>query len=131
MQILVGYNGSNPAIKALKLAQKHADVWNAKIEIIRAITRSIPLDFQYIQKLEAELEWDVRKILNADKSSYETHLFVATLSAGEQLVGFADRNTVDETIIGARKRSRSGKLIFGSTTQYVVLHAPCPVVTVK
>jgi len=131
MKILVGYDGSNPAKKALKLAQKHAKPWNAKIEVIEAITRSSPLDFHYIQKVEEELEWDVRKILNGDKTLYKTHLFVGTLSAGEQLVNFADRNKVNETIIGARKRSRSGKLFFGSTTQYVVLNAPCPVVTVK
>ena len=131
MKILVGYDGSNLAKKALKLAQKHAKVWDAKIEVVETITRISPLDYQYIQKVEDELEWDVRTILNGDKTPYETHLFVGTLSAGEQLVNFAERNKVNETIVGARKRSRSGKLLFGSTTQYVVLNAPCPVVTVK
>jgi nucleotide-binding universal stress UspA family protein len=38
---------------------------------------------------------------------------------------------VDEIYVGARKRSKAGKFLLGSTTQYVVLHAPCPVVTVK
>jgi len=131
MKIIVGYDGSSHAKKALKLAQKHAKAWNAKIEVIEAITRSNPLDFQYIQKAEQELEEDVREILDGDKTSYETHLVLDNLSAGEQLVNFADRHKVHETIIGARKRSRSGKLLFGSTTQYVVLNAPCPVVTVK
>ena len=131
MKIRVGYDGSNPAKKALKLARKHAKAWNSKIEVIEAITRSSPLGFQYIQQVEQELKLDVRKILNGDKTLYKTHVFVGTLCAGAQLVNFADRNKVNEIIVGAKKRSRSGKLIFGSTTQYVVLHAPCPVVTVK
>ncbi|MEE4599851.1 MAG: universal stress protein, partial [Desulfobacteraceae bacterium] len=27
--------------------------------------------------------------------------------------------------------SKVGKLLLGSTAQYVVLHAPCPVITIK
>ena len=38
---------------------------------------------------------------------------------------------VEEIIIGVRRRSKVGKLLFGSTAQYVILNAPCPVVSVK
>jgi nucleotide-binding universal stress UspA family protein len=53
------------------------------------------------------------------------------LDAGEDLVKLADEKKVDEIIIGVRRRSKVGKLIFGSTAQYVILNAPCPVVSVK
>jgi nucleotide-binding universal stress UspA family protein len=33
--------------------------------------------------------------------------------------------------VGVKRRSKVGKLLMGSTAQYVVLQADCPVVTVK
>ena len=47
------------------------------------------------------------------------------------LVEFADQNDIIEIVIGVRRRSKVGKLLFGSTAQYVILTAPCPVVSVK
>jgi nucleotide-binding universal stress UspA family protein len=56
---------------------------------------------------------------------------VRGLEAGEDLVQLADEHKADEIVIGVRRRSKVGKLIFGSTAQYVVLNASCPVVSVK
>jgi len=47
------------------------------------------------------------------------------------MVQFANDTKVSEIIIGVRRRSKVGKLLFGSTAQYVILEAPCPVVAVK
>ena len=60
-----------------------------------------------------------------------THLLIRGLSAGEDLVQFAEEEMVDEIIIGIRRRSKVEKLVFGSTAQFVILKAHCPVVTVK
>ena len=56
---------------------------------------------------------------------------VSSRSSGENLVWFAELENIDEIIIGVRRRSKVGKLLLGSTAQYVVLHAPCPVITIK
>ena len=37
----------------------------------------------------------------------------------------------DEIIIGLQRKSKVGKLLFGSTAQYIIMNAPCPVVTVR
>jgi nucleotide-binding universal stress UspA family protein len=56
---------------------------------------------------------------------------VRGLPAGEDLVNFSKEAQVHEIIIGIRNRSKVGKLIFGSTAQFVILEANCPVLSVK
>jgi nucleotide-binding universal stress UspA family protein len=53
------------------------------------------------------------------------------MAPGEDLVQFAKDNKVDEIVVGVKRRSKVGKILMGSTAQFVVLQAPCPVVSVK
>jgi len=131
MNILVGYDGSNEAKDALKFAQKHAKAFGAKIEVVKSVTRNNPLDHNVIQAAEENLEREVRNQFNGDKISYETRLVISSRSSGENLIWYAELKKIDEILIGSRKRSKVGKLLLGSTVQYVVLNAPCPVITIK
>ena len=130
MKILVGYDGSKGAEAALREAQKHAKVFNADIDILTSLEQSSTLDKSDIEKAESELEY-VRTPFNIDDIPCETHVVVNYLTPGEDLVQFAADNRIDEIFIGIEKRSKVGKLVFGSTAQYVILNAPCPVVAVK
>jgi nucleotide-binding universal stress UspA family protein len=60
----------------------------------------------------------------------DTHVVVSALSAGEDIVQFAEQNSIDLIVIGVRRRSKVGKLLFGSNAQLIILTAPCPVLTV-
>jgi nucleotide-binding universal stress UspA family protein len=53
------------------------------------------------------------------------------LAPGEDLVKFAEENQIDQIYVGIEKKSKTSKLLLGSTAQYVILKAPCPVITVK
>ena len=130
MKILIGYDGSNGAEAALREAQKHANVFKAEIHILTSLEQSSTLDKSDIEKAESELEY-VRTPFNIDDIPCETHVVVNYLTPGEDLVQFAADNRIDEIFIGIEKRSKVGKLVFGSTAQYVILNAPCPVVAVK
>jgi nucleotide-binding universal stress UspA family protein len=83
-----------------------------------------------IEKAEEELE-SIKELLERDGIPVETHLLVRGLSAGEDIVKFAREHQIDETVVGVKKTSAVGKAIFGSNARYVILHAPCPVLTVK
>ena len=130
MKILIGYDGSDGAEKALKLAQIHANAFDADICIVTSLEQSATLLKADIERAEGELEY-LRTPFNIDDINCETHVSVNYLSSGEDLVQFAIANDVDMVFIGIKKRSKVGKLVFGSTAQYVLLNAPCPVVSVR
>jgi len=131
MKLMVCYDGSDEAKAALKMAQNHARVWNAKLEVVNAIVRIEPLKHSQVEKAEAKLEKEVKDFLGGDDPPYETLLLLTDLTPGEQLVKYAEEDKVDQIFLGIIKKSKVGKLLFGSTAQYVILHAPCPVVTVQ
>jgi nucleotide-binding universal stress UspA family protein len=130
MNIMVGYDRSNVAKEALVLVKKHAKAFDAKVYLLTALTQGPDLQLEDIQKAEHELE-RLRISFKEDGIPCETHAIVSSLSAGEDLVQFAQENGIDEIVIGVRRRSKVGKLLFGSNAQYIILQATCPVVAVK
>ena len=131
MKFLVCYDETNEAKEALKVAQAHARVWNAKLEVVNAVIRIEPLKHSRVQKMEENLAEQVSEILGGDDPPYEVQLLLTDLTSGEQLVKFAQDQKTNLIFLGIVKKSKVGKLLFGSTAQYIILHAPCPVVTVQ
>ena len=131
MKFLVCYDETKEAKKALKIAQEHARVWKAKLEVVNTLTRIEPLKHSAVKKMEEKMEGDIKEILAEDDPPYEVNLLLTDLTSGEELVKFAEDQKMDLMFLGIVKKSKVGKLLFGSTAQYVILHAPCPVVTVQ
>ena len=131
MNFLVCYDGTIEAKVALKVAREHAKIWQAKLEVVNTITRVEPLKHSKVKQMEEKVEKEVKEILGGDDPPFEVQLLLTELTSGEQLVKFAEDQKTDLIFLGIVKKSKVGKLLFGSTAQYVILHAPCPVVTVQ
>ncbi len=130
MNILVGYDGSNVAKEALVLAKKYAKAFDAIVYVVRSLAQSREMKLEDIQQAEQDLE-NIRRSFRDEGISCKTEAIVSSISPGEDLVQFAQENEIDEIIIGVRRRSKVGKLLFGSNAQYIILMAQCPVVSVK
>jgi len=130
MKIMVGYDGSRPAREALRLAKEHLAAFGGSVAIVTSLVKGTESAKDDIESAEVDLEYE-KKRCESEGVSCETHLLIRGLTSGEDLVKFAEDEKMDEIIIGVRRRSKMEKLVFGSTAQYVILKAPCPVVTVK
>ena len=130
MKILVGYDGSEVAMDALKLAKKHVQAFGGELFIVSSMKGGPQVQLDEIEKTESKLEY-AKEAIQEDGITCETQLLFRGLESGEDLVQFAREKEIDEIVIGVRRRSKVGKFLFGSTAQFVILEAPCPVVTVK
>jgi len=130
MKILVGYDHSKVSENALNYARQHGQAFNAEIHIITSLEQSATLKKEDIDKAENRLE-KVKKPFKAAGIECEIHTSVSYQSPGEDLVRYAKENDIDQIIVGVRRRSKVGKLVTGSTAQYVILNAPCPVLSVR
>ncbi len=130
MNIIVAYDNSSAAKLALDKAKQHAAAFTARILVATSLEGGAGESKDEVRKAESNLE-KVKSEFDAQGIDCETHLLIRGLTAGEDIVLFAREQDAEELIIGIKKRSKVGKLMFGSTAQYVILNAPCPVLAVK
>jgi nucleotide-binding universal stress UspA family protein len=127
---MVGFDGSKVSEAAMELAAEHAQVFGAQIFLVQSMVGGPDVPKRDFENNQCELEYHKNEFKKKNIDC-ETLLSVRGLEPGEDLTRLAEEHQVDAIIMGVRRRSKVGKLVFGSTAQYVILNAPCPVVTVK
>jgi len=130
MKFMVCYDDSNVAADALKLAVQRAKTFNAKVYVVTSIKGGPEVPRKVFVRAEEELN-QVQDQVEDQGIECETRVSVRGLEPGEDLVQFAKEQNIEEMFVGVKRRSKVGKFVFGSTAQYVILEAPCPVHTVK
>jgi len=130
MKILVGYDGSKPALRALDLRIEYAKAFNAEVLIVTSLVGGKVTEGNETHYAEEKFE-SLQRRFETEGIACSTELLVRGLTPGEDIVKYAEECGVDTIIIGVKSRSRASKLLFGSNAQYIILKAPCPVVTVK
>jgi nucleotide-binding universal stress UspA family protein len=128
MKLMVAYDGSEMAQRALTVAQKRAKALQAELHIFTSGNGN--LENTKNTRLKLGLK-DVEMLCQACNIDCRIEMTAGTASAGEEIIKYAGQNLIDEIVIGLRKRSQLGKMLFGSTSRQVILEAPCPVLTVK
>jgi nucleotide-binding universal stress UspA family protein len=130
MKFLVGYDGTDATKAALSLARSHAEVFGARVFIISSTGGGSSEKPDKINEAVQNLAY-ASQFFKEKGIPCETFQTARGVSPGEDLVIFAEENDIDQIFVGVKKKSRTQKIILGSNAQYVILKAPCPVVTVK
>lgn len=131
MSIMIAYDGSQVAREAIDLAVKQATAFGADIEVVQAVENGADLEYTEVDLMEKKLGQEIDGLMKDRKIAYKTILLVGSGSVGDQIVRQLERNENTAICMGIRRRSKMGKLLFGSTAQYVILNAPCPVMTIR
>lgn len=130
MKIMVGYHGFEPEGHLEAAVIRQAEAFNAKVVLVTSVKIGEDVPKEAFDLAEANLEKG-KAFLSQKGVDCSTVLLETGLSKGEDLLKYAKDNQIDEIIIGVRSRSKLGKLIFGSTAQYIILNARCPVLSIS
>jgi nucleotide-binding universal stress UspA family protein len=130
MKILVAYRDTKESQLALELAKTHSRYFDAEILLVSSSEGGKGEDPEEISKMTMRLE-EIKTALVQEGIPCEVTQLARGLSPGEDIVFYADENHVDMIYVGIQKKSRTSKLLLGSTAQYIILKASCPVISVK
>ena len=130
MKVLVAYAGTKESQQALELAKTHSRYFDAEILLVSSSEGGKGEDPEEISKTTIRLE-EIKTALTSEGIPCEVTQLARGLSPGEDIVIYANENNVDLIYVGIQKKSRTSKLLLGSTAQYIILKSSCPVISVK
>lgn len=131
---------SQPSLLALAEAAELARVMGAKLAIVY-VHPTLPRVATDMLVPPAELFDDEAKRVNAElarcRHSAEagTPIAVNTITLigdpAHELVRFANKENIDLLVVGTHGRTGVRRVVLGSVAEWVVRHAPCPVLVVR
>lgn len=130
MNIMVGYNGGDVGERALKLARDYALLTNGFVHIITSMEGGTAETTADIQEAEKDLKF-AGEFMESSGVKFLAQQSVRGLSPGEDIVRYAKENDIEHIFLGLKKKSRTQKMLLGSTARFVILKAHCPVTSVK
>ena len=117
-RFLVAYDGSVHAKKALQMAAALAETWGVPFDVLVVGETGIEGRFSearsYLEAHEVEAEYISR-----------------TGDPSESIVAVAAEHAADLVVMGAYGHTKVRELVVGSTTDYAIHHAPCPVLLTR
>ena len=128
MSVVVGYVPSREGAVVLERA-----IAEARSRGTRLVALNVPRAAEFAQDFVAGAE-DLQHLdeaLAAAGLDHEVRRGSGESTPADDLLDLVDEVGAELVVIGLRRRSPVGKMIMGSTSQRVLLDAPCPVLAVQ
>jgi nucleotide-binding universal stress UspA family protein len=136
LTILVPTDFSDTAAQALQVACSLARDHHAKLVLMSAPlppppSAEVAVPYETYAELLEEPQRQLTALANAivDLPVEKTRVLVG--SPGPAIIEIAKACEADLIVMGTHGRSGLSRLIMGSVAEYVLRHAPCPVLTIK
>lgn len=125
--IIVGYTPTDAGSAALGAAVTEARYRNARLAVVNISRADAVVDPHLAD--DADLQ---SMDLNLDGLGVP-HEIVQVLGRepADEILRLAEETEASLIVIGLRRRSTVGKLLLGSTAQRILMHAPCPVLSIR
>lgn len=135
-KLLLGYDGSASAERALGFALETAQRYGAQLHVL-AVAR--PPDLGTEIEVEPVIERELKHYESVlagigdriKQSNVSARSEVAVGHPAEQLLRYAEQHAIDHVVVGNRGRSLFERLLLGSIARQVVAHAKCNVTVVR
>lgn len=132
-KIVVGVDGSNSSLKALRWAARQARLTGGELHAVHAW--DVPSAYGYVPTIEldwaaeaaAELARAVKEALDP-ADARRVHAELVRGHGAEALMDAAA--DADVLVVGSRGHGGFAGLLLGSVSQFLVSHAECPVVVI-
>jgi nucleotide-binding universal stress UspA family protein len=132
-RIVVGVDGSPASLDALRWAVRQAELTGASVEAVTSWSYPTSYGFPVI----ANVDWEqgARTVLDeaiaavTDESAAPVRRRVVEGHPARALADVAAG--ADLLVVGSRGHGGFTGLLLGSVSEYVVTHAPCPVVVIR
>lgn len=138
MVIVAAVDRSDRAPKVVEEAERLAGAFGVPLHVVHVLSRSDFVELERSAYEETGAVADMEVIRDTARSyaddaasdvasSYEAVGLVGDVA--DRVIEYAkDRNAL-YIVVGPRKRSPTGKALFGSKAQSLILHSPIPIVT--
>ena len=128
MTLLVGYIPSPQGEAALDTAIAEARVRGTDLVVVNIARGEAVLERRRLYDDQAEA---LTARLSGAGIQFTLRRELESPDPAEALLQVADEIAPEFIVIGLRRRTPTGKLIFGSNAQRILMDAPCPVISVK
>ncbi|MCL2112794.1 MAG: universal stress protein [Streptococcaceae bacterium] len=136
--ILVAVDGSEQSYDAVREAINISKRNKARLKVLYVLNdklANIPVHMDTItlyKSVQEHADFVMEQIhRRIDGKEYDFEIVRLTGTPKREIVSFSKENNIDLIIIGSTGLDAIDRFIVGSTTQYVVSHAPCNVIVVK